>query len=175
MSFSTFALHFLGGRLNAASTVPIESSIPYSNHRVRVWLRGVDEIYQRLFKSDEFRIGSQLAFEPLLHGSGNVVFATKDSSTPAITSRTTSLHTESSQEVASPGSERSTQTRGLDAAALSDRAREQQQSEAAYQEQRMGINVGIGNPRGYSSVPSILPFDEHLPSYQAAVDPESRR
>lgn len=152
-------------------TVPIDSSIPYSNHRIRVWVKGMDGICQRLFKSDEFRVGAELAFEPLLHGPGSVVFATKDASAPTITNYTTSLHTESPQEASSPSgsSEQPSQSRRPNGTTLSDRER----SEVEYQEQRMGINVGIGNARVFSSVPSIAPFDENLPSYQAALSSES--
>ncbi|KIM21966.1 hypothetical protein M408DRAFT_333165 [Serendipita vermifera MAFF 305830] len=143
-------------------TVPIDSSIPYSNHRVRVWVRGLDGVYQRLFKSDEFRIGSQLAFEPLIHGPGKVVFATRDASSPAVALHSSLLHTEPPKGAAGMIGDRgaaSSSGHASGSTALERNARE----EAEYEARRMGISVGIGSGTGSGSGQN-LPFDE-LPSY----------
>jgi hypothetical protein len=57
-------------------------------------MKGQDGVHQRLFKSDDFRIGAQLAFEPLLHGPGNVQFATMDDSSPTTALHSSLLHSE---------------------------------------------------------------------------------
>lgn len=153
------------------STVPIDSSIPYSNHRVRVWVKGLEGVYQRLFKSDEFRIGSQLAFEPLIHGPGKVVFATRDASTPTVALHSSLLHSEppkgGTQTVNGRGEAGSS---GYGASGTNTGLYDRDaRAEAEYEERRMGISVGIGSGIGSGSGQN-LPFDESgLPSYTAAL------
>jgi hypothetical protein len=148
------------------STVPIDSSIPYSNHRVRVWIKGQDGVHQRLFKSDEFRIGAQLAFEPLLHGPGNVQFATMDESSPTTALHSSLLHSEPPKGSPSFNGETPSTSRHSIIPGADRLAREQ----AEYEERRMGISVGIGNGPGTGSGSGgNLPFDESLPSYNAAL------
>ncbi|CAG8567289.1 3050_t:CDS:10 [Acaulospora colombiana] len=139
------------------STVPIDSSIPYSNHRLRVWIRGHDGAYQRLFKSDEFRIGSQLAFEPLIRGPGNVVFATRDPASPAVALHTSLLISEPKEQ------ERPGLSRSMSIA--------ESRAEAEYEERRMGFNVGIGDGAATGSGSNLpLSGDEPLPpSYNATL------
>jgi len=66
------------------STVPLESSLPYSNHRLRVWIRGQNGTHMRLYKSDEFRLGASLDFDRLVRGPGQVAFAAQDAHSPSI-------------------------------------------------------------------------------------------
>lgn len=70
------------------STVPLESSLPYSNHRLRVWIRGQNRIHTRLYKSDEFRLGAFIDFSRLAQGTGHVAFAIPDPHSPATAYRT---------------------------------------------------------------------------------------
>jgi len=65
------------------STLPLESSLPYSNHRLRVWIVGQNGIHMRLYKSDEFRLGGSLDFERLVRGPRQVAFATQAPHSPA--------------------------------------------------------------------------------------------
>lgn len=67
------------------SSVPITSTPPNASHRLRVWIRTPSSdlatstvsfpndsyIYQRLWKSDNFKVGSELNFEAL--GSKTVI------------------------------------------------------------------------------------------------------
>jgi hypothetical protein len=147
------------------STVPIDSSIPYSNHRVRVWVRGLDGVYQRLFKSDEFRIGSQLAFEPLLRGPGKVVFATKDDNSPTVALHSSLLHSEPPKGGVRTGV---TEFSGNEASGTNLGVSEREAREDADYQGRMGISVGIGTGTGSGSGGN-LPFDESLPTYTASL------
>ncbi|KAG8758560.1 hypothetical protein FRC14_007928 [Serendipita sp. 396] len=147
-------------------TVPIDSSIPYSNHRVRVWIKGLDGAHIRLFKSDEFRLGSQLAFEPLTHGPGHVVFATRDRSTPTIALHSSLLLSDSPKPSPSENRELSSTPGSGTVESIPDR---ELRAEAEYEQRRIGISVGIGGGARGSVSGGNLPFDESLPSYNAAL------
>jgi hypothetical protein len=119
-----------------------------------------------LFKSDEFRIGAQLAFEPLLHGPGNVQFATVDESSPTLALHSSLLHSEPPKGNPLPNGEMPSTSRHNTSLGTERQAREQ----AEYEERRMGISVGIGSGAGSGSGSGgNLPFDESLPSYNAAL------
>lgn len=127
-------------------------------------MKGLDGVNQRLFKSDEFRIGAQLAFEPLLHGPGNVSFATMDASSPTIALHSSLLHNDPPKGSPVPNGNRPGTSRQSTMIGPERQAREQEE----YEERRMGISVGIGNGPGSGSGGN-LPFDESLPSYNAAL------
>ncbi|KAG8811958.1 hypothetical protein FRC17_002263, partial [Serendipita sp. 399] len=147
-------------------TVPIDSSIPYSNHRVRVWIKGLDGAHLRLFKSDDFRIGSQLAFEPLAQGPGQVVFATRDRTTPAIAPYSSLLLIEPSKS--SPRENVSSSSPVPPGNVNVNPIDRESRAEAEYQQRRMGITTSIGVGTGRSGG-GANPFDESLPSYNAAL------
>lgn len=126
-------------------------------------MKGLDGVHQRLFKSDEFRIGAQLAFDPLLHGPGNVVFASVDPSCPTVALHSSLLSNEPPKAETSENFTTSRQT-----TLFSGLEERQARDEAEYEGRRMGINVGIGNGAASGNTGNV-PFDESLPSYNAAL------
>ena len=120
-------------------------------------------MHHRLFKSDGFRIGAHLAFEPLLHGPGQVVFATKDETSPTVALHSSLLHSEPPKGTGSRTGAAGSGGNGVNGGIPEREARE----DAEYQG-RMGISIGIGSGSGSGSGGN-LPFDESLPSYTASL------
>ncbi|KAH0840259.1 hypothetical protein J3R83DRAFT_1266 [Lanmaoa asiatica] len=86
--------------MGPTSSIPVPSTPPGASHRLRFWLRtphGVSQplsssrspkasdassqsyLYQRLWKSDDFKIGAHLSFDSI---GGKVILATRESDDP---------------------------------------------------------------------------------------------